>query len=282
MDHSLSIVIPVRNCAATIATQLDAIARQGRLPAQIVIADNGSTDDVVAHVTDWATTTSIEVTIIDASARRSANFARNRGREAAAGEWLLFLDGDDEIADGFIEEIVRRRARRSLVSGVFVRTDSMGQPVRGPNTAVAGRFYGVPQCHTCALLVHADDLAELGGFSELHPRKQDVELSLRALARGWAVLHVPAAVLYYHQRPSLRGQVKQAFLWAYNDPRLLAEFRESIALDRPTWRQVLQRSRAVGVRSTKRLLRRRDRGACIALAEEAGHLLGALRWRTPA
>jgi glycosyltransferase involved in cell wall biosynthesis len=282
VDNSLSVVIPVRNGARTIVEQLDAIAAQDRLPDEIVVADNGSSDDTVAVVTGWAATSSIPTTVIDASDRASANHARNRGRTVATGEWLLFLDADDEAQPGLVAALHDARARRSLVSAMLLRTDHDGAPT-SRSRPFAGRFYGVAHGHAGAMLVHAADLDDLGGFSEVHQRNQDVEISLRALVRGWEIVHVPSALLHYRHRASTRARVKQTFLWAYDDARLVAEFRSSVALDSPSWPRALRGFAAVSAKSIRRLRRRDDRlRAVLALAQASGHLVGAIRWRTPA
>jgi glycosyltransferase involved in cell wall biosynthesis len=77
----MSVVIPVRNAAATLRDQLQALGRQTYCaPWEIVLSDNGSTDDTVLKARESAPA-GIDLRVIDASARPGSSFARNRGAE---------------------------------------------------------------------------------------------------------------------------------------------------------------------------------------------------------
>jgi glycosyltransferase involved in cell wall biosynthesis len=94
----LSVIIPCLNGAATIATQLAALARQQwDQPWEIVVADNGSTDESVGIVERYRGRLQ-NLRVADASARRGR--ALNVGAKEATGDALVFCDVDDEVAAG--------------------------------------------------------------------------------------------------------------------------------------------------------------------------------------
>lgn len=92
---TLSIVIPIYNQAAYIGEMLASILRQTYTDYEIILVDDGSTDDLSAALVPYQS--GIVQFIQQANAGVSA--ARNRGLAAAGGEYLIFLDADDWLSD---------------------------------------------------------------------------------------------------------------------------------------------------------------------------------------
>src|SRR3954451_7038513 len=79
----LSVIIPCYNSAATLAAQLSALAGQKTTYCwEVVVADNGSTDNTRAAATVFGDRIP-HLHVVDASARRGAAHARNTGAHAA-------------------------------------------------------------------------------------------------------------------------------------------------------------------------------------------------------
>jgi glycosyltransferase involved in cell wall biosynthesis len=98
----ISVVIPIRNARDTIGELLESLCAQSISTFQVVLADNGSTDDSAAEVARFRSRFEHLVTI-DASERRGPGYARRAGAEAAEGEHLLFIDADDTVGTTFVE-----------------------------------------------------------------------------------------------------------------------------------------------------------------------------------
>ena len=132
----LSVVIPARNAADTIGVQLESLARQRfDRPWEVVVVDNGSTDDTRAVAQSFADRLP-SLRIVDASERQSIGYARNRGVEAARGRLIAYCDADDAVSEGWLEAIaagprpLRRRrdaADHDLLNEDWVR-DSRDPP----------------------------------------------------------------------------------------------------------------------------------------------------------
>ena len=94
----LSIVIPAFNAAEHIGQTLDSILIQGRTGYEVIVVDDGSTDDIAAVLE------SHDLPIVY---RRQTNqgpsTARNAGAEVAKGAYLVFLDSDDRLERGWLE-----------------------------------------------------------------------------------------------------------------------------------------------------------------------------------
>lgn len=95
----ISVIIPLYNKEASIAQTLRSVLSQSYHDFEVVVVDDGSTDGSVAIVE----------ALVDPRLRliRQENGgpskARNTGVSYAKGEWILFLDGDDEILFGAME-----------------------------------------------------------------------------------------------------------------------------------------------------------------------------------
>lgn len=86
----LSVIIPCFNVANTLNAQLEALAcQQWSEPWEIIVADNGSTDETVASARQYEQKLS-NLRIVDASSRRGASHARNVGALAATASRSSF------------------------------------------------------------------------------------------------------------------------------------------------------------------------------------------------
>lgn len=104
MSRKLSVIIPCCNATATLGAQLASIAAQAYdSPWEVLVADNGSSDDSRAIALSYAASIP-SLRVIDASGKRGAAHARNMGAAAATGTFLLFCDADDEMAPGYSPE----------------------------------------------------------------------------------------------------------------------------------------------------------------------------------
>lgn len=91
---TISVVIPVHNRPREIHEALDSVMAQTILPLEVIVVDDGSTDDTVSSV-QGRTNDPVPVRIHRLSPNRGGGVARNTGVDAAQGDWLALLDSDD-------------------------------------------------------------------------------------------------------------------------------------------------------------------------------------------
>ncbi|CAN7196606.1 glycosyltransferase [Microbacterium foliorum] len=98
----VSIVVPVFNDADVISSALDSCVRQTLTAIEIIVVDDASTDDTAAIV-ERHIASDPRIRLIRQEQNASAYQARRAGILAAKAEHLLFLDGDDELAEAAAE-----------------------------------------------------------------------------------------------------------------------------------------------------------------------------------
>lgn len=106
----VSIIIPVYNRAQVVQRTLDSVLRQTHRPLQVVLVDNCSTDDTLSVLQRFRlehASPEFKVEVLQES-HHTAGAARNRGFEAATGEWVLFFDSDDEMRPQLVERYVQQ------------------------------------------------------------------------------------------------------------------------------------------------------------------------------
>ena len=89
-DRTVSVVIPTYNYGSFIATAIRSVLGQTRPPDEIIVVDDGSTDDTRHSVSNFG-----ESVKYFYQANNGVSVARNRGVEESTGDLIAFLDADD-------------------------------------------------------------------------------------------------------------------------------------------------------------------------------------------
>lgn len=217
----LSVIVPCRNAARTIAVQLEALASQrASWPWEVVVADNGSTDGTRAIVERYAGVLP-DLRIVDASARPGQPYALNTGARAATGDAFLFCDADDEVAPGWLAAM-----GRALQEHEFVACRIEPRKLNPP-WVCAGHGYaqwdGLQRISLFPSIAHAGGgtlgirrsvFEAAGGFDEDLLALHDTYLCLRVQCSGTPLHFVPEAVVHVRYRDTLRGIYLQARTYA--------------------------------------------------------------------
>jgi hypothetical protein len=99
----VSVIVPLYNKASYVGRTLDSIESQSFSDYEVIVVDDGSTDDGAEIVQRRANP---KVRLISQT-NQGPGAARNRGIAEAAGQYLAFLDADDEWMPGFLENSLR-------------------------------------------------------------------------------------------------------------------------------------------------------------------------------
>jgi glycosyltransferase involved in cell wall biosynthesis len=134
---SVSVIIPTFNRAAFIATAINSALKQTCPPDEIIVVDDGSTDDTPRVLSQFGP----PVTVIrQQNARASA--ARNTGLRAATGDAVIFLDSDDAMMPTCIErctQVLQDNPEVGVVYGDVYLCDADGNPLAKYSEALPGK-----------------------------------------------------------------------------------------------------------------------------------------------
>lgn len=100
----VSLVIPVYNVRDYLKKCLDSVAAQTYENLEVIIVNDGSTDDSLDIINDY--TARFENMTCYTIENRGLGGARNFGTEKSTGEYITFLDSDDYIDSAYIEKMV--------------------------------------------------------------------------------------------------------------------------------------------------------------------------------
>ena len=100
----VSIIIPVYNTSAYIDRCLDSVTKQSYNNIEIILVDDGSTDDSHEKCLSWAKKDDRIKIITQKNGGLSA--ARNAGLDVCKGEYIQFLDSDDKIGQDMVKKMI--------------------------------------------------------------------------------------------------------------------------------------------------------------------------------
>jgi len=174
----ISVAIPARNAADTIAEQLRAVlSQQGAGALEVVVADNGSTDATAATVRSMAQLDP-RLRLIDASHDRGEPGTRNAAVAACRAPVVASCDADDVVRPGWLAEI--RKAFANDAHAVHVVRENWSLNA-GFEQAGAPRYSMNSWLAGGAFAIERELFLELGGFDPALRVGADTEFGFRLL-----------------------------------------------------------------------------------------------------
>lgn len=226
----ISVVIPVFNQARFIQRAVESVRAQNIPDVEILIVDDGSTDDTQEILRGFIEDKAIRCFRQE---NRGPSAARNLAIRESRGEWIAFLDGDDYWLPGKLEAQLRALEESShefAYCGVIVRDDndvtlqlipavSKACPVAA---LVWGNFISTP-----TVIVSRSLLDRTGTFDEGLRVGEDWDLWLRIATQArWTCIAEPLVVVRYDEESS--ESKYHLSLYEAAIPRILPRFFESL------------------------------------------------------
>ena len=200
----MSVVIPTRNSAATIADCLKSVMSQSHRPIEIIVVDNYSTDSTVEIAKRNGALVMLR------SGGRSAQ--KNWGAKFAKGEYLYFVDSDLILGPDVISRCL---AAIEGVDGVLVRTLDVNRGSRAARLiASRKRILSYDEMNVAVRFVRKEAFDRLGGFDPDIYVGMDTDFHRRFLLEGFRVRYSSATEWHLGSPLTVRGWLKRNLYYA--------------------------------------------------------------------
>lgn len=203
MTAGVSVVIPCFNHGRFLREAIDSVAGSTLPDAEIVVVDDGSTDDTAAVARSYGA----RVRLVQ-QGNRGLSAARNAGIAVAQGRLLHFLDADDRIDPQFLARMAQAADQHpdaAVFCGGWRLVDAANRPFATGSVCFPADPYrfllgGNPMpCH--AVVVRSTAIAAVGPFDESLGALEDWDLWLRLARAGQRFVAVAGASVDYRRHP---------------------------------------------------------------------------------
>lgn len=223
--RKIRIVVPALNEEENIRGILESIAAQN-LPCEVVIADNGSTDNTVGEIQacqkEFATKhPEVSVKFVNVPQRGVAN-ARNAGAKAFGNnqsfDYIIFLDADTRIDPGFIDKTVQEMEAKKLDTGACTLQTASDKMVDKILVSTYNQIMAItekinPSCVGAGLVVKPAVFEAVNGFDPEMRVYEDADFIKKASkVSNFGVLK-KAKIHFSMRRLEKEGRVKT--VWKY-------------------------------------------------------------------
>lgn len=212
MDELVSIIIPCFNAEKWLKEALDSCLNQTYQNIEIVIVDDGSTDNSLEIIKSYKEQFADKV-VYESQPNSGSNPARNKGFSISKGKYILYMDADDYILPERIEKQVRCfqetgadvvfssvRSQKHLANGTLVLGDPSDERyyVEGDDILecliTCRRF-----AHTLSPIFTRAVVEQNGGWDEAVKCSQDRDFLLTVAIRGAQFVFLPGCYSVYRQ-----------------------------------------------------------------------------------
>ena len=244
MKPFVTAVLPLHNHACWVQDAIWSVVRQGYRPLQIVVVNDGSTDDsrdkVLALMKSpkqlnnvfLGTVEDLKIALLDYPAARGPSFARNQGIKYAWPETDIFalLDADDLYEQGKISKSVAKLCQSELIGMVYTDYDTLnpqGLRLRQYKEPYS-RERLMADCHiNCDSLVKKKAFDDVGLFDESLRVCEDFHMWAR-LTERYVAAHIAESLLTIRVGEHSSSSTVSKETWQKCYQKVMDVFRRSV------------------------------------------------------
>lgn len=214
-------IIPVYNGAPVITRCLDALAAQGESNLELIVVDDGSTDETHAVVQAWAAAHPARSVTLTSQPNAGPAAARNHGARLARTPLLLYTDADCIPTPGWVQAFVAAFAGDNppaAAMGAYLSRQStpaarFAQLEFEERYALMARRPAIDFVATYSAAYQRAVFLAVGGFDAAFRKanNEDTELAYRLSAAGYRMAFVPQARVYHEHDESWLGYARTKF-----------------------------------------------------------------------
>lgn len=215
-----SVVIPLYNKSSEIISTLQSVLQQSHRAAEILVINDGSTDDSAELMEDYINENNLSGYVILVNKKNAGvSAARNTGIDHAKHEYIAFIDADDIWEKHFLEEIAmltRTFPKAETFSTGYqkvidknVYVDAKIRGLHSEKPAILNNYFEI--CSkgdlpfiSSSVCIRKSLLARIGAFPLGEPIGEDQDLWSRIALKS-TIAHSPRVLAYYHLEASNRA-----------------------------------------------------------------------------
>lgn len=237
-QNIVSIIVITYNSSNYILETLESAKNQTYKNIELIISDDGSSDNTLLLVENWIIENSkyfISSTIIKSEFNTGIILNVERGRKAAHGEWIKFIAGDDLLTMDSIEKYINYITINNEAKVIYASIRKLKGNIKLPEIPdpLANYFYklNVKQqlsfmiyhdigLNPPTLFINSNFLENIGGFDKRFKLIEDKPLYHKILTAGEKIYGLNEVTVYYRIHETSLTHAKDTTL-----PLMSAEYR---------------------------------------------------------
>ena len=201
----ISVIIPCYNCEKYLARAIESVLLQIYTDYEIILVNNNSSDNTGNIIDEYANKYPTIVKILN-EYKKGASAARNKGLYEAKGEWIQYLDADDQLMPDKLSRQLKILIENDadIIAGSFIMVENdktkLKQTVVIPDTQdVWLSLISSKLGRTSSNLWKKQTLLAVKGWSEMLSSSQEYDLLFRALKEQAKICFdmEPSAFIYF-------------------------------------------------------------------------------------
>jgi len=211
----ISVAIPCYNGATYIGQSIESILTQSSPPDQILVINDGSTDESQAIIERYP------VTLLTHKQNQGLAAARNTAIKAAVGDILVFVDVDAFPARDFLEVLsayytddpyLAGVGGQGIESNIRSRADRWRRAHASQGHGRRSRY--VPFLYGLCMSFRVSALREIGGFDvTFRTNAEDMDIGYRLNAAGYRLLYAPEARVFHQRTDDMQSLKRTMAAW---------------------------------------------------------------------